>query len=418
MRILSAMLLVPALAGVAYSQTASKVAAKLERPAAERPHSASAVHPAPFVSGIERVRIPVAAPPLKRGPSVDAVFQPVPRGLIDAPAAMKYRRFLIELHAAKSRSCPAPCPENACPLADPFLAKRRAAEPRITRTIRLKYISCVDAHRGLLAKFGARRTQSLTGQASSNHSRMIIVPEPITNSLLVIGTVTQIEDLQRAVNDVEQSVDVFEIEVYRIGPDGKKTPVARPRVAMARGREAHIEVVHDSGTIFKMSLQVAPVKPAGFVKVLPHPPLTAVNDRCFDGRIGLIPPPAPGVFEESGDCDKDRGGAVLTVGHSAVSKRTKDADDPTALNRLRLQVRAYSVKDLLEQGAHNDQPCAEALMTVIRMTVDRASWNENGGYGTMGYFAPTHALVIRHSADGHHRISELLNQLRAIRNSN
>jgi len=425
MRMLPALLLVPALTGAAFSQSVprvvvldqaaathpSGVAADSGRPDSERLPGISVVHPTPFDSPIERIRIPVAAPPLKPGPSVDAVFPPAPQGLIDTPTALKYRRFLIDVQAEKSQTRPAACPASDCPVANPFAAKRHAAQPRTAKTIRLKYVGCTDTYRRLRAKLATQACVSPAAHDAHCGCRAIVVPEPATNSLLVIGTAKQIEELQRAVKDEKPVIDHYLIVVYRIDPDGKKTAVARPQVAVARGREARFEIAQDSGSVFKMSLRVSPIRQAGLVKVLPHPPLTAVNDRCFDGRITLIPPPAPGVFEQ------DRT-AVLRVAHAAIAKHAKDADNAAAVKRLRLQVRAYSVKDLLEQGGHNSGACAEALMTVIRMTVDRKSWNENGGYGTIRYYAPTQALVIRHSADGHHRISELLNQLRTLRSSN
>jgi hypothetical protein len=56
-------------------------------------------------------------------------------------------------------------------------------------------------------------------------------------------------------------------------------------------------------------------------------------------------------------------------------------------------------------------------MAVIRMTVAPASWDSNNSYGTIRYFGRTSSLVVRQSAEGHRRISELLDQLRAIRNA-
>lgn len=428
MRIVPAMLLLPALAGAAFSQTTAPEPPKppvepvqaivapqstdLPQPSVEGSRRVWIRVPAPAVEGrmnaiigsaFRRVRVRVPAPAPQRCRSVDAVFQPLPQGLVDAHAATKFRRFLIEVHRTRSQCCPMPCSATACPAADPFATK--PAQPRIAKTIHLKYVSCAEAHRRLKAKF--EKDARACGKTSPKRSKMIVVPEPVSNNLLVIGTAKQIEELQKTVKDVEPPVDVYQIVVTRIGPDGKKTVISRPQVRAVRGTEARVEVGQEGGTVFKMSLRVDPVSQARPAKVYPHPPLAAVNDRCFDGRIGLVPPPAPGVSEERK--------VIRTVGHIAVLNTPPAPASAAERKGPRLQVRAYPVADVLDGTDH--RAGAEALMQVIRMTVDPSSWSKKDGYGTIRYFPKTLSLVIRQSVDAHRRISELLKKLRAIRNS-
>jgi hypothetical protein len=407
------MLLLPALAGTAFCQTLPAPSAGPAEQAVPTP----AVHPLATADVIRRVRVPVPVPAPAGRSSIDVVFQPAPQGLIDAPTALKYRRFLVELQAAQSQRCPLPQaaaldgpaaahPSRAavCPVADPFAANPSPAQPRMTKTIRLKNVNCRDAYRSLHSMFAAQPRLKLVGHEPQPADRLILVPEPITNCLLAIGTAKQLEELQQEVKTLDSQLQ-FEIVVKRILPDGRKLVVGSPRVAFVPGRQVQMQFGEVGGSVMKLSLQVSPpVKQVGFVKVYPHPPLTAINDRCFDGLIGLVPPPAPGVAEEW---------PIRPVGHT-VQPAPAVAESPAEVNRLRLQVRTYSVKNLIQNGSDES---AKALMAVIRMTVAPASWDSNNSYGTIRYFGRTSSLVVRQSAEGHRRISELLDQLRAIRNA-
>lgn len=65
-------------------------------------------------------------------------------------------------------------------------------------------------------------------------------------------------------------------------------------------------------------------------------------------------------------------------------------------------------------GATNFQVVQE-LITLIQDTIAPDSWNVRGGRGSIGYFSPIHALVIRANGEVHHQIGGTLEQVRRIR---
>lgn len=63
-------------------------------------------------------------------------------------------------------------------------------------------------------------------------------------------------------------------------------------------------------------------------------------------------------------------------------------------------------------GAANQPPDAgEQLVELIRQTVAPESWVENGGSGSMYYWWPGRALIVRQTDEVHEQIADLLRQL-------
>jgi len=54
----------------------------------------------------------------------------------------------------------------------------------------------------------------------------------------------------------------------------------------------------------------------------------------------------------------------------------------------------------------------QALIQLIQKTISPSTWDVNGGNGSIVYFAPLHALVVRAPSDIHRRTGGLLEQLR------
>lgn len=57
------------------------------------------------------------------------------------------------------------------------------------------------------------------------------------------------------------------------------------------------------------------------------------------------------------------------------------------------------------------QDAGEELVELIRKTIAPSSWDVNGGPGTIQYWRPGHALVVRASDDVHEQIGGVLGQL-------
>jgi hypothetical protein len=117
---------------------------------------------------------------------------------------------------------------------------------------------------------------------------------------------------------------------------------------------------------------------------------------------------------------------VVTAIHSRAVAQTRPAGDPDEIVTL-----TYQVDDLLMRAPNyslpdprsgSNQPSVEfsqssglvidALMTLLKDTVDQESWKENGGtVGTVR--AIQGVLVITQSRQTHNRIAKLLTQLRS-----
>ncbi len=63
-------------------------------------------------------------------------------------------------------------------------------------------------------------------------------------------------------------------------------------------------------------------------------------------------------------------------------------------------------------GAVLEQDQARQLIELIQRTICPDSWAVNGGRGTIYYFAPAHALVVRQRGEIHRELQGLLRQLR------
>ncbi len=55
---------------------------------------------------------------------------------------------------------------------------------------------------------------------------------------------------------------------------------------------------------------------------------------------------------------------------------------------------------------------AQELIELIQKTIQPASWDANGGPGTIKYFPPSQVLVIRQTEEVHERLGDALRQMR------
>jgi hypothetical protein len=69
--------------------------------------------------------------------------------------------------------------------------------------------------------------------------------------------------------------------------------------------------------------------------------------------------------------------------------------------------KVYAVGELA-----GDEKRAEALIKVIRRTVEPTSWDDRGGSGAVEFFPEGKVLVVRNTPDAHKELGELLGLLR------
>ena len=63
-------------------------------------------------------------------------------------------------------------------------------------------------------------------------------------------------------------------------------------------------------------------------------------------------------------------------------------------------------------GAAGPSDEGEALVDLIQRTIAPGTWDINGGLGTIRYYSPLHALVVRQTDEGHDLVGGVLNGLR------
>jgi hypothetical protein len=64
------------------------------------------------------------------------------------------------------------------------------------------------------------------------------------------------------------------------------------------------------------------------------------------------------------------------------------------------------------QGGLSNAARAQALIDLIRETIDPETWDIHGGEGTIFYFDPVLGLVVRQTAEVHEHVAETLGRLR------
>ena len=74
------------------------------------------------------------------------------------------------------------------------------------------------------------------------------------------------------------------------------------------------------------------------------------------------------------------------------------------------EIRTYPVSDLL--GGRPDSPNYASLIIIITSTVEPATWDENGGPGSIQPFHQNKLLVVAQTQQVHEELAELLRQLR------
>jgi hypothetical protein len=88
-------------------------------------------------------------------------------------------------------------------------------------------------------------------------------------------------------------------------------------------------------------------------------------------------------------------------------KRRLEQEQARATRHNRSPARKGEEK-MLAGGTAAELAGAQALIDLITRTIEPDSWAENGGRGTISYFAPVHALVVRNTLHVHEQIGGVL----------
>jgi hypothetical protein len=88
-------------------------------------------------------------------------------------------------------------------------------------------------------------------------------------------------------------------------------------------------------------------------------------------------------------------------------KRRLEQEQAREARRNRTQARIRH-EQMLAGGTAAELSNAQALIDLITRTIEPDSWAENGGRGTITYFAPVHALVVRNTLHVHEQIGGVL----------
>lgn len=88
-------------------------------------------------------------------------------------------------------------------------------------------------------------------------------------------------------------------------------------------------------------------------------------------------------------------------------KRRLEQEQAREARRNRTRARGGDDK-MLAGGTAAELSNAQALIDLITRTIEPDSWAENGGRGTISYFAPVHALVVRNTIHVHEQIGGVL----------
>jgi hypothetical protein len=88
-------------------------------------------------------------------------------------------------------------------------------------------------------------------------------------------------------------------------------------------------------------------------------------------------------------------------------KRRLEQEQTRASRRNRTQPPAGD-EQMLAGGTAAELAGARSLIDLITRTIEPDSWAENGGRGTISYFAPVHALVVRNTLHVHEQIGGVL----------
>jgi hypothetical protein len=97
---------------------------------------------------------------------------------------------------------------------------------------------------------------------------------------------------------------------------------------------------------------------------------------------------------------------------SRVVPKSTYASNPKSSNQVERSNGESPSKDTPPEGlAATEQQNAQALINLIETTIDPGSWESRGGNGSIFYYAPLHALVIRQTEDVHRQIGGVLGNI-------
>ena len=105
----------------------------------------------------------------------------------------------------------------------------------------------------------------------------------------------------------------------------------------------------------------------------------------------------------------DRQGGSRTVADPELAKYEKEDAKSSAgasSNQLAGKVAAGRA------GGRPIRDHGQELIDLIERTINPEFWENNGGPGTIFYFQPLHALVVRATAETHENLADILQQLR------
>lgn len=358
---------------------------------------------APFDQTSHAPQPAVIRPWVKSGPI------PVPRPLCSKPAP--HVDFVVD--------CPAPSPPSTACASHPH---RHSSSPVLkAQTIHLKHVSVARALQRLAAELHAHKIQT-AGRGPLGKVRLIVVPEPAGNSLLLVASPQQLQDVHRILAEIDKRPPMyqFEIKVTELRADGTSRVIAEPNIITLRDRPARMLTSIGPRTVLQVEMQIGKPAPK------PARPGVAV---IRSAPAPFVPPmhcPIPTVtrtLHQSAPAARDlhhrheiilRTSAVRTNEIEAApapshgpEENFSESSEPT-----RLDVRAYAVPKLLGKDATAKE--AEAFAALIRMAAPRESWSQAGGPGTIGVYAKKQCVVVRQTPASHEQIAKLLEQLRAI----
>ena len=96
--------------------------------------------------------------------------------------------------------------------------------------------------------------------------------------------------------------------------------------------------------------------------------------------------------------------------NSAVNSRATQPE-PAASTESEAKGKSEAASTTPEPLAATEQQNVQSLINLIQDTIDPGSWESRGGGGSIYYYAPLHALVIRQTEDVHRQIGGVLGNL-------
>ena len=157
---------------------------------------------------------------------------------------------------AEPRSCPAHKPVPSPSVSKP--AWPQPAQPLKTIVHRLEHADAKQVALEINSVVCGKHQIERTVNGSVVESKLVIVPDSITNSLIVVATLELAEEVRRLVEKADRRPKQYVVEatISEIGPDGKQTVRMTPTLMTLAGQSASISMQHADGQTFSLQLTV------------------------------------------------------------------------------------------------------------------------------------------------------------------